>query len=118
MALTAAQIKRIRLSIGDSDSQDFTDAEIEAYWEEVGNTDSDDTYRYDAYILLLELRLGIYINLTNDSYERGSSQRSGKVDQIKSLLDYYRGLNGNHGGTMKSGVFSWEIDTNDDTTDA
>lgn len=118
MALTAAQITRIRQSVGDPDSVDFTDPLIQSYWTDAGNDDDTDTYRYDCYITLLEIRLGKYINLTNDSYERGSSQRSGKVSQIRELLDYYRGLNGDHGGKMSTGVWSFEIDTNDDDTDS
>lgn len=96
MALSAADLQYIRQSSGDSvadtnGAYEVSDVTIQAIYDDVNRGDSD----LDATIYyVLRRRLGLAVNLVNESGELSNAQKQQKFENIMKLLTLWGGITG------------------------
>jgi hypothetical protein len=120
--LTATEIVRVRMKIGDSHpttgtKYDLTNDQIQAEWDTYGGHSSE-TSEYRAYYSMLEMRRGIWLNAVDTQTEQGSTLQNQKLRNIERLMTEYKSLAGIGAFTMQTtaGVFDFGIDQDDPVT--
>lgn len=124
--LTETEFTRIRQMIGDSHpttqpsssgAYDLTNPQIQAEWDRA-NGHSSEVAEYKAYYLMLQRRLGIWMNMVDTQTEQGTSLQSQKLKSIRESMAAFKELAGIGSFTMNpiAGTFDFGIDQDDPIT--